>query len=390
MPAGTLKVLVVDDEKSMRLLLRAFLVQQGYEVVEAVNGEDGIAVFERESPDIVIMDVVMPVLDGHEATRAIKARSGTRFVPVIFHTGLDDDATPVQCLESGGDDFVPKPFKDTVLMTRLRSMQRILRLHNALYAYQVNTEDELRLARHIFSTVTRRMKEFIPGLGYWTRSAGHLPGDLVLYDTTPSGQVYAMVADFTGHGLAAAVGAIPVADIFFALTRKDFALADIALEIHRKLRQIFPVGHFCAAAFVASDPAAGRVQVLNAGLPEALLVSRKREIIHRFPSTNLPLGVVDAGDLEVQEAQDAFGCNLVIHTDGLTEVENDREQAFGQEGLVSAIRGAVTQPLFEALQNGVLEHARDKLPHDDISLLVLSVSYSQKMDIWHEAGQQPV
>lgn len=392
MPGGVLKVLVVDDDKSTRLLLRAFLLRQGYAVVEAVNGEDGIQVFERERPDIVIMDVTMPVMDGHEAARAIKAMSGSHFVPVIFLTGMDDDASLVKCYESGGDDFVVKPFNGTMLMTRLQSMQRILRLHNALYEYQRATEEELLLARHVFATVTRRMKQFIPGLGYWTRSAGHLPGDMVLYDTAPSGRVYAMVADFTGHGLSAAIGVIPVADIFFALTRKDFALADIAVEVNRKLRQIFPVGHFCAAAFVASDPAAGGVQVLNAGLPDALLVSRERAIVRTFPSTNLPLGIADlaTATLDVQDAREALGCMLVVHTDGLTEVQGGSQQAFGVEGLHAAIRAAAAQPLFDTLQRSVLQHAEGAVPHDDISLLVLPVGYSQEMDLWESAAPPSV
>lgn len=366
------------------MLLRAWLVRQQYVVVEAANGQEAITVFEREQPDMVIMDVSMPVMNGYEAVPIIKAKSGQRFVPIIFLTGLDGDEALSKCIDSGGDDFVAKPIKEVVLKAKLHAMQRILQIYNEMHEYRQATEDELRLARHVFATITRRMKEFIPGLGFWTQSTGHLPGDMILYDTTPSGQIYAMVADFTGHGLSAAVGAIPVADIFFALTKKDFSLVDIAVEVNRKLRQIFPVGHFCSAAFVSSNPAAGRVKVLNAGLPDAFLVGKGREVIQHFPSRNLPLGIVDlkAADVVVETAQHALGSKLVVITDGLTEAMNRSEEAIGAEGLLNSIRSCTDLPLFEAIQHMVQQHTEGVKPHDDISLLVLPIKFSQELDIW--------
>lgn len=263
-------------------------------------------------------------------------------------------------------------------------MQRILKLYESLEEYRATTEDELRLARHVFSTITLRMKEFVPGLGHWTQSAGHLPGDLILYDITPSGKIYAMVADFTGHGLSAAVGAIPVADIFFALTKKDFRLEDIIVEINRKLRQIFPVGHFCAASFISSNPASGKVKVWNAGLPEAYLVSQQRAVIQRFASKNLALGIIDIdeGDVVMIESPNVLGRELVMYTDGLTEAANSNGEAYGEERLIDAIMKTAGRPLFEGLKQNIIDFTHGTKPQDDISLLVLPIKYSEDLNIW--------
>ena len=379
-----MKILIAEDNNASRELLRLILVSEGYEVCEAVDGLESLEVFSREEPDMVVLDVTMPRMDGFEVARTITQKLAKNFVPVIFLTAYNDEASMLRCYESGGDEVLFKPINRVVLMAKIRAMQRILSLYVSLEDYRARTEEELFLARHVFATITQRMKVVIPGLGHWTESAGHLPGDLILYDTTPSGQVYAMMADFTGHGLSAAVGAIPVADIFFALTRKDFPLADIIVEINRKLRQVFPVGHFCAATFVSSDPVANEVKIWNAGLPEAYLVSQGRQVLQRFPSKNLALAIVDINlsDIVMVTATNVRGSKLVIYTDGLTEAENDEGVAFGRERLLKAIEHSIEQPLFEGLKALVLEYCGKQKPHDDLSLLVLPVNYSQELEIW--------
>jgi len=86
-----MKILIVDDDRSTRMLLKAFLAQSGHAIVEASNGAEAIEVFARENPDLILMDVTMPVMTGYEAATIIKQRCGNRFVPIIFLTGLNDD-----------------------------------------------------------------------------------------------------------------------------------------------------------------------------------------------------------------------------------------------------------------------------------------------------------
>lgn len=389
---GSMKILVAEDNEASRALLRMILTSEGYEVCEAVDGPETLEVFAREEPDMVVLDVTMPRMDGYEVARQITRKLAKNFVPVIFLTALSDEASMLKCYESGGDEVLFKPINRVVLLARIRAMQRILSLYVSLEDYRARTEEELFLARHIFATITQPMKEFIPGLGHWTQSAGHLPGDLILYDTAPSGKIYAMMADFTGHGLSAAVGAIPVADIFFSLTRKDLPLADIIVEINRKLRQVFPVGHFCAATFVSSDPVANEVKVWNAGLPEAYLVSQERKILQCFPSKNLALAIVDidVSDIEMATVTNVRGSKLVIYTDGLTEAENNAGVPLGRERFVEAIECSVGQPLFEGLKAYILDYCGKQKPHDDLSLLVLPVNYSQELEIWADRSALPV
>ena len=108
--SGLGKALIVDDEKTNRLILKSLLSKQGYQTIEAVNGQEAIDLFNQEHPSIIFMDVMMPIIDGYEATRQIKAASANRFVPIIFLTGKDRADDMGRSFKVGGDMFIKKPF----------------------------------------------------------------------------------------------------------------------------------------------------------------------------------------------------------------------------------------------------------------------------------------
>jgi CheY-like chemotaxis protein len=117
--------LIVEDENTNRLILKSLLKKRGYEVIEAVNGAEAVDRFTHHEPDIIFMDVLMPVMDGYEATRRIKQLAGDRFIPVIFLTAMSDEKALARCVEAGGDDFLAKPFSFTLLSAKLTAMERI-------------------------------------------------------------------------------------------------------------------------------------------------------------------------------------------------------------------------------------------------------------------------
>lgn len=372
----SLKILIVDDDRSTRMLMRAFLGRAHSNVLEAGDGREALEVFEREQPDLVIMDVTMPVMSGYEAAAVIKRQSSNRFVPIIFLTSLSDDESLAKCVESGGDDFLSKPFNGVLLQAKINAMARIKELYQQLEIYRSRTEEELLLARHVFRTVTHRVHNEVPGLHTWMRSAGHLSGDLILYDKSPSGRVFGMLGDFTGHGFSAAIGALPVSDIFFAMVRKDYKLIEVIGEINRKLHEILPTGHFCAACFVTVDPDKGNVKIWNGGLPEALLVNEHRQIVQRFPSRNFALGVVGNSqlDLELETIKNIDAGNLLVYSDGLCDAVNTAGEMLGQDGLENAIQSSQGKPLFDSVQKAVMAFTEGAEPPDDISLLEIPVS----------------
>lgn len=126
------KVLVVDDTPTNLQMLQIFLKRHGYEVILASDGLKAVELFSSERPDIVLMDVMMPGMDGYEATRRIKALCGDAWVPVIFLSALDKEKDLVAGLDAGGDDYLAKPVNFVVLDAKLRSFVRSLHLSRRL------------------------------------------------------------------------------------------------------------------------------------------------------------------------------------------------------------------------------------------------------------------
>ena len=128
----TATILVVDDEARSIDTLRRVLEREHYMVRIARNGEEALADIAEQMPDLVLLDVTMPVMDGFEVCRRLRAKEETQLLPVAMLTGLNDDEYRVQGLETGADDFINKPFERTVLLARIRSLLRVRRLTNQL------------------------------------------------------------------------------------------------------------------------------------------------------------------------------------------------------------------------------------------------------------------
>lgn len=127
-PLPTLRVLIVDDNRSNLLTLQVFLKKLGHDTITAENGEQAVSRCRERKPDLILLDVVMPVMDGFEAASRIRAQTADRWVPIIFLSALDRDHNLVSGLEAGGDDFMSKPLNFVVLEAKMRSMQRMLLL----------------------------------------------------------------------------------------------------------------------------------------------------------------------------------------------------------------------------------------------------------------------
>jgi two-component system cell cycle response regulator len=136
-PGMTARVLVVDDSAANRKLLEARLQDEYFEVVGAASGAEAITLAQRWSPDIILLDVLMPVMDGFEACRRLKAQPATAHIPVVMVTSLNDQHERVRGLDAGADDFLVKPVDQATLFARLRAL---LRVKQVLDAWRLRAE----------------------------------------------------------------------------------------------------------------------------------------------------------------------------------------------------------------------------------------------------------
>jgi adenylate cyclase len=136
------RILVVDDIPTNREVLQVRLNAQGYEVITAVDGEDALAKVREFEPDLVLLDVMMPKLDGISVVKQLKQDSKHRFIPVILVTAKADTRDVVIGLEAGGDDYLAKPFEQAALVARVRSMLRIKELHDKVQMQATQLQEQ--------------------------------------------------------------------------------------------------------------------------------------------------------------------------------------------------------------------------------------------------------
>lgn len=375
---GSLLFLVVDDDRTNRLILASLLKRQGHRVIEADDGERAVELFGQASPDAVLMDVMMPVMDGLEAARRIKAQCGGRFVPVIFLTALNDEQSLKRCLNAGGDDFLAKPFSHAVLEAKISALLRtralyaaLERSHAEILTHHQRLQQEQTVAERLFRKIVHRGCLNAPNIKYLISPAALFNGDLLLAARRPAGGLRLLLGDFAGHGLPAAVGAIPIAEIFYVMTAKGYSIGEVVAEINLKLKSILPTGHFLGAVFVDLDRDARTLAVWNGGIPDVLVRAPDGELVH-FSSQHLPLGVVgnEALDAGVEMMELAPGSRIVLYTDGAIEARNAAGQAFGQAQLERLV-AADAEP-FRALSEALAAHGINHSPDDDVTLVEIT------------------
>jgi two-component system, cell cycle response regulator DivK len=116
----TTRVLVVEDQYDNRRILRDLLTSAGYEMIEAVTGEEGVSVAEQQRPDLILMDMQLPVIDGYESTRRIRSNPELKSIPIIAVTSYAMSGDDVLAYEAGCDAYVTKPFSPRELLAKIR------------------------------------------------------------------------------------------------------------------------------------------------------------------------------------------------------------------------------------------------------------------------------
>ena len=372
-----MRILVAESNATGLKQLTQMLELDGHEVLAARNWNEALARYAESYPDLVLLNPAFPDADGYQCVAQIKRLRPNRFVPVILAAGVSDALDLERFLASEADDFIDPPYNHLVLKAKIAGFERVDELYQRLERFRALTEQEIKLAKHMFDAVINRKPEQADSIHHWSLAAGHFCGDLLIFERTPGNRLHAMLGDFTGHGLAAAVGALPTSDIFFAMTRKGFGIGEIAREINLKLHNLLPTGQFCAACLVSIgvDPAV--VEVWNGGLPPVLLADASRAIVGRMPSDKLPMGILapEKFDASTTVLQVPEACHAILYSDGLIEAQNGAGEVFGEHGLAAALAEVCEScSVTQLLRAAVIEFLAGLEPHDDISMLAVDLA----------------
>lgn len=390
-----MKILIVDDSVTIRNILKAILEESGHVVEQASSGNDALEIYLNNKPDLILMDVEMEGLSGYDTAKKIRSltkgdnQSKEDWVPIMFLSSRSDEKSLSEGIESGGDDYLFKPFSKVVLNSKIKAMERIYEMRKSLVAQKelvdrMNAEliEEQTVAKNIYDNIIQNgiitKHDFI---NTYVSSKGVFNGDLALTVRSSSENYYIIIGDFTGHGLSAALGIIPAAELFLKLTLKGFTLEQLLIELNSKLHNILPANIFCAAAVLEVDLNNGLLSVWNGWSPEVLCFSKDGQLKKTFSSTNMPLGLLpkEKFNCKLTLLELDVGDKIYIYSDGFIEAKNISGTMFGIDAIKSSISKGL-QGNLNVIDNIIKDvtNFRGNYPQeDDLTLIEITMSHNR-------------
>lgn len=369
--------LIVDDSKVQCKMLSILLEEEKYRVIMAHNGAEGIEKYIKYQPDLILMDINMPIMNGYSATRKIKSLSKNSLCPLIFITSNDTEEAYIDSVDAGGDDILVRPFSPKVFKSKIKSLQRISDLYGQVKSLQQEQQKDAELAERLMSDVIEARNFALDKIGIVKQPAALFSGDIQLTALSPNGNLNVMLGDFTGHGLRSSIGAIPLAQTFRAMTRKGFSLFEIITQINKQLYALLPPDLFLGAAFVSISEHDKSAYILNAGLPDVYIMSNEGHIKHKVASSHPPMGVlpqlISETNLTVLSVD--YTDKIELISDGIVEARNDKGTMFEFERFERSLKkGIIANNVSATVLKDVMIFCQNMSQEDDISLIDIPCS----------------
>ncbi|HSM57962.1 MAG TPA: SpoIIE family protein phosphatase [Candidatus Sulfomarinibacteraceae bacterium] len=387
------QVLVVDDHELNRDMLSRRLARQGHEVALAENGREALEMARSHEFDLVLLDIMMPEMDGYQVLEALKADEALRHIPVIMISAADQIESVVRCIEMGAEDFLPKPFNPVLLKARVGASLEKKRLRDRERQYARSLERDLEIGREIQAGF---FPERLPQVAGWDvaaffKAAKQVSGDFYdLFLLAGGSEVAVIIADVCGKGVGAALFMALFRTLLRAVADQNFALGAgggngqpplsraanlqnaVQLTNDYIARTHGSAHMFATVFFGVLQPDSGALSYINAGHEQPLLV-RRGGGCERLEPTGPALGMFPDMDFSLGQAQLQPGDILLGFTDGVTEARDDAGHFYGERRLLQQARAPAVSAsqVLQRIAQDVQAHAGGAPQSDDITMVAL-------------------
>ena len=368
------RVLLVDDARSsLDVLVEAL---QGHHLLSvALDGESALRSIAHSMPDLVLLDLMMPRLDGYEVCKRLREQPATRDLPVIFLSALGEAKSKARGFEAGGTDYITKPFEAVEVRARVRSLLRGKMYQDSVRA---NLESELRVAQEIQrGMVPKDFRSLGSGLPIDVHAilepAKEVGGDL--YDVFPlgDGRICIVLGDVSGKGIPAALFMAITATLLRSTARHVARPEEILSHVNQELARDNPSSMFVTLFCAVLDTRTGLLSCASGGHTAPVLVrpGQPPQLLADRPGTII--GIQRDLIFEPRQVQLQTGDTLLLYTDGVTEAFDPDHDLFGEERLLLALREAApnAKVMVDRVLAAVRTFARGEPQSDDIALLAI-------------------
>lgn len=369
-------ILIVDDEPFNVDYLEQELEDLGYATLSAGNGLDALEIIASQETDLVLLDIMMPGMDGFGVLERLKADPEHQHLPVVVISALSDMASVVRGIQLGAEDYLPKPFDDFLLRARISSALEKKRLRDVEIAHMQSMEKELEIGHQIQAGF---LPHNLPELSGWSleavfRPAREVAGDFYDVFLLPDGKLALILGDVADKGVGSALFMALYRSLLRSSLNNGMLLDDPANKLLRAV--IHTNDYVCAthddALFVTLfaailDPNTGELTFVSAGHNPPMLVS-DRKPTYLCPTGPI-MGVFEGLEFESDQAVVQPGGHLAIYSDGLEDSKAPSGELFGIERLIaSVLNGPVSAG---SIIGTIDEFVSGSEQYDDLTLLLL-------------------
>jgi serine phosphatase RsbU (regulator of sigma subunit) len=383
------RILIADDEPFNVDYLEQELEETGCEILTAADGQEALDRVQAAPPDLILLDMMMPVLDGFEVLTRLKTNPATRDIPVIVISAQSDLRSVVRGIQLGAEDYLPKPFEPILLRARVSSSLEKKRLRDLQQLYLKSLERELDIAREIQLGFLPAELPRVPGweIAAYFKAAREVAGDFYDAFLLPAGKLICIVGDVCDKG----VGAALFMTLFRSLIRAA-ATSDVwrsreeatALTPAERLRRIISFtnnylvdthgdANMYATVFIGLfDLHTGSLSYINCGNEAPFLLSRQATVTALKP-TGPVVGVIPDALFTVEEMALEKDDLLLAFTDGIPDARNSEDVLFGRERLLEVLKRGEANPaaLLKEIEEQLRQFTGTTEQFDDITVLAV-------------------
>jgi sigma-B regulation protein RsbU (phosphoserine phosphatase) len=367
------RVLIVDDVKTnVDILVEA--LRDDYKLSVALDGAAALRSIEKNPPDLVLLDIVMPGLDGYDVCRRLRAQESLRELPIMFLSALEDVKDKARGFEVGGNDYLTKPFEVLEVKARVRSLLKAKAYADAVREAMAR---DLRIAREIqMGILPAHLAAATHGTGLDVHAivepARAVGGDLYEVLRVSDDRVVVALGDVSWKGIPAALFMAVAVTVLRTLARQIAEPDEILRRLNDELVEQNPRGMFVTLQCLAFDLAQRRVSCAGAGHHQLAIVSPGRAPRLACPSSGMPIGLMAFNPIERESLPLEPGDTFVLYSDGVSEAMNTAEEFYGEERLLrllSAGAGASAADTVTQVLGDVRAFAAGAKQSDDITIL---------------------
>ncbi len=402
------KILIINDDQDIRQLNQIILEAAGYDTIEASNGKNGIQMAIEKKPDLILLDIVMPEMDGFETCRQLKIEPLTSDIPVIFFSSLTSPKDKIEGLKCGGVDFINRIIDRGELLARVNIHLEIKNLTQSLKKTNEELVQKQKSLNDDLHTASIIQKSFLPPLNlnlqnlimsYIWMPLNTIGGDFFNAVQYENEKAVFYIADVSGHDVPSALVTIAISQFLNQINTITNPLLS-PKEVLKLLDLEFPIERFdryFTIFYLILDQSSGNLIYSSAGHPPAIIL-KKNQIFKVLDKGGIMIGLNlktrddntplthDVNHKHLQVFDEGFetledGDKIFLYTDGVVEVRNQDGECYGQNrlfNLLESIKHKSVKNIIDEVHGSFMSFANQVAYQDDISLI--GFEFKKKVD----------